>query len=196
TPPHPRPRRYRASLGENAGGNLPLFEAMYRVGSIIFGGGQVVLPMLSGEVVDTGWITKDTFFQGFALAQSLPGPLFNFSAFVGGAYTGIGGALVAYLGLFTPGTLLIFAIMPFWATLRHVAWFKAVLVGLNNTAMGFIFAACVLMWEQAIGNAAAAATFCVTGVLASNKVAAPLCILAGGCVGAVLNLVKLGQVAY
>jgi chromate transport protein ChrA len=86
--------------------------------------------------------------------------------------------------------------MPFWATLRHVAWFKAVLVGLNNTAMGFIFAACVLMWEQAIGNAAAAATFCVTGVLASNKVAAPLCILAGGCVGAVLNLVKLGQVAY
>jgi chromate transporter len=181
----------------NTGGYLPLFECMYRVGSIIFGGGQVVLPMLYGEVVDTGWISKvsdyvkgqnfylficlkltapplphpppfpkDTFYQGFALAQSLPGPLFNFSSFVGGAYLGVGGALVAYVGLFGPGVILIFAMMPFWATLRQTAWFKAVLVGLNSTAIGFIFAACILMWQSAVTNAASAAAFCVAGSMA------------------------------
>ena len=70
--------------------------------------------------------------QGFALAQSLPGPLFNFSSFVGGAYLGVGGALIAYLGLFGPGVILIFAMMPFWSKMRHVNWFKAVLVGLGE----------------------------------------------------------------
>ena len=181
-------------------GPFALFECMYRVGSIIFGGGQVVLPMLYTEVVDTGWITDSTFYQGFALAQSLPGPLFNFAPFVGGSYLGVPGALIAYLGLFSPGVVLIFAIMPFWATLRHVAWFKAALVGLNNTAMGFIFAACILMWESAIGNAAAAATFMVTGVFAlkktGGKFSAPLSIIVGGAVGAALHLAGLGQKPY
>ena len=80
------------SSTRNDTGLFPLFESMYRTGSIIFGGGQVVLPMLYNEVVDpvggnaAGWISSSSFYQGFALAQSLPGPLFNFAAFVGGAY--------------------------------------------------------------------------------------------------------------
>ncbi len=186
---------YRATT-TSTGGFLPLFETMWRVGSIIFGGGQVVLPMLYAEVVSTGWIAQSTFYQGFALAQSLPGPLFNFSSFVGGAYLGVGGAFVAYLGLFGPGVILIFAMMPFWAKMRHVAWFKAALVGLNNTAMGFIFAACILMWENAVNSAAGAATFCITGTLALQGKPAPLCIFAGGIFGAILNLANLGQVPY
>ena len=102
---------------------LEIFEVMYRIGSIIFGGGQVVLPMLQAEVVPQ-WMTKDNFFQGLGLAQSMPGPLFNFSAYLGAVYKGVGGALVAYVALFGPGVILIFAVVPFWARLRHVNWFK------------------------------------------------------------------------
>ena len=110
---------------------------------------------------------------------------------------GVGGALIAYVGLFGPGVILIFAMMPFWATLRHSAWFKAVLVGLNATAIGFIFAACILMWESAIGNAAAASVFCVSGSMAIVwKFPAPACVFAGGVVGAILKLVELGQKPY
>jgi chromate transporter len=114
---------------------LEIFETMYRIGSIIFGGGQVVLPMLQDEVVP-GWMNDETFLQGLGLAQSMPGPLFNFSSYLGAVYKGIPGALVAYVGLFAPGVILIFAIVPFWARLRHVMAFKAILKGLNCTAIG------------------------------------------------------------
>ena len=94
-------------------------EVMYRIGSLIFGGGQVVLPMLQTEVVPS-WMTKDQFLQGLGLAQSMPGPLFNFSSYLGAVYRGVPGALVAYVGLFGPGVILIFGMVPFWARLRHV----------------------------------------------------------------------------
>lgn len=89
---------------------LDIFETMYRIGTIIFGGGQVVLPMLQDEVVPS-WMTKDQFLQGLGLAQSMPGPLFNFSAYLGAVYQGVPGALLAYLGLFGPGVILIFAVV-------------------------------------------------------------------------------------
>jgi chromate transporter len=92
---------------------LEIFETMYRIGSIIFGGGQVVLPMLQDEVVP-GWMTNDQFLQGLGLAQSMPGPLFNFSSYLGAVYKGVPGALVAFVGLFGPGVILIFAMVPFW----------------------------------------------------------------------------------
>ena len=92
---------------------LEVFEVMYRTGSLIFGGGQVVLPLLEGEVVPS-WMTKDQFFQGLGLAQSMPGPLFNFSSYLGAVYQGVPGGLVAYVGLFAPGVILIFAMVPFW----------------------------------------------------------------------------------
>lgn len=114
---------------------LEIFEKMYRIGSVIFGGGQVVLPMLQDEVVPT-WMNDETFLQGLGLAQSMPGPLFNFSSYLGAVYQGIPGALVAYVGLFTPGVILIFAVVPFWATLRKYKAFKAILKGVNATAIG------------------------------------------------------------
>jgi chromate transporter len=84
---------------------LEIFETMYRIGSIIFGGGQVVLPLLQDEVVPY-WMTREQFLQGLGLAQSMPGPLFNFSAYLGAIYKRVPGALVAYLGLFGPGEYL------------------------------------------------------------------------------------------
>eukprot|EP00980_Cylindrotheca_fusiformis_P000820 scaffold212_cov72-Cylindrotheca_fusiformis.AAC.1 len=131
---------------------LEIFEKMYRIGSIIFGGGQVVLPMLQDEVVPR-WMTDETFLQGLGLAQSMPGPLFNFASYLGAVYQGVPGALVAYLGLFGPGVILIFAVVPFWAQLRRFTAFKATLKGVNATAIGLVMAACVILWEAAVHTA-------------------------------------------
>ena len=177
---------------------LEIFETMYRIGSIIFGGGQVVLPMLQDEVVPH-WMTKDQFLQGLALAQSMPGPLFNFSAYLGAVYQGVPGALIAYCGLFAPGVILIFGMVPFWARLRHNDTFKALLKGLNATAIGLVGAACVILWEAAIVDAADAMVFCFAGTLACVfAIQAPICILAGGVMGAILHsdALNLGQVPY
>jgi chromate transporter len=177
---------------------LEIFEVMYRIGSIIFGGGQVVLPMLQAEVVPF-WMTKDQFFQGLGLAQSMPGPLFNFSAYLGAVYKGVWGALIAYIGLFGPGIILIFAVVPFWARLRHVNWFKVTLSGVNSTAIGLVGAACVILWESAVENSADAIVFCFAGVLAMIfNVQAPICIFAGGVLGAILcnDAANLGQIPF
>jgi chromate transporter len=177
---------------------LDIFETMYRIGSIIFGGGQVVLPMLQDEVVPD-WMTKDQFLQGLGLAQSMPGPLFNFASYLGAVYKGVPGALVGWVGLFGPGVILIFGMVPFWATLRHNATFKAVLKGVNATAIGLVGAACVILWESAIRDAADAMIFAVAFTLAVVfTVPAPLCIFVGGVIGAIMHpdALDLGQVAY
>mmetsp|Transcript_54928 Transcript_54928/g.133397 ORF Transcript_54928/g.133397 Transcript_54928/m.133397 type:complete len:525 (+) Transcript_54928:106-1680(+) len=177
---------------------LEMFETMYRIGSIIFGGGQVVLPMLQDEVVP-GWMTDNQFLQGLGLAQSMPGPLFNFSAYLGAVYQGVPGALVAYVGLFGPGVILIFGIVPFWAKLRHNMTFRAILKGLNATAIGFVGAACVTLWESAIGTASDAMIFAVALTLSVVfSVQAPLVILIGGIMGAIMHpdAADLGQQPY
>lgn len=178
--------------------SLIIFETMYRIGSIIFGGGQVVLPLLQDEVVPA-WMTKDQFLQGLGLAQSMPGPLFNFSAYLGAVYRGVPGALVAFVGLFGPGVLLIFAVIPFWARLRHNNVFRAILKGVNAIAIGLVGAACITLWEAAISTAADAMVFSVALTMAVVfNVQAPLVILVGGAVGAILhpNALNLGQQPY
>lgn len=190
-------RRAKAN-GETVNVYLEIFEVMYRIGSLIFGGGQVVLPMLQTEVVPD-WMTKDQFLQGLGLAQSMPGPLFNFSAYLGAVYKGIAGGLVAYLGLFGPGVILIFGMVPFWARLRHVKWFKSALNGVNATAIGLVGAACVILWEGAVATAADAMVFVLAGVLAMvYGIGAPYVVLAGGIFGAILHkdVLSLGQVEW
>jgi chromate transporter len=177
---------------------LDMFSIMFRIGSIIFGGGQVVLPMLQDEVVPS-WMSTDQFLQGLALAQSMPGPLFNFSAYLGAVYKGVGGALVAWTGLFAPGVVLIFAMVPFWARLRHNQTFKVILNGISATAIGLVGAACVILWESAIKTSADAVVFCISLAFAVVvELAAPLCILIGGVVGAILHpdALNYGQQPY
>lgn len=169
-------------------GNLDLFESFFRIGSIIYGGGQVVLPMLLTEVVDPGWVTEAQFFQGFALVQSLPGPLFNFSAFLGGIYKGMVGAVLAWIGLFGPGLLLILAFLPFWMRVRRVAWFKTFLSGVNAAAIGLIVAATAQLWEKAVTSWATAACFFFAGsAILFFKAPAPVAILLGGLLGFILS---------
>jgi chromate transporter len=169
-------------------GYLAMFEANYRIGSIIYGGGQVVLPMTFSDFVDTAWVSSAQFFQGFALAQALPGPLFNFSAWLGAIYLGLPGALVAWVALFLPGELLILAFLPFWVKARKVAWFKCFLAGVNAAAIGLIVAACVQLYQQAVVGWASCACFLLTGTLvAFYDMFVPLAILAGGLLGFILS---------
>jgi chromate transporter len=177
---------------------LEIFQTMFLIGSLIFGGGQVVLPMLQ-DVVVPAWMSQDQFFQGLGLAQSMPGPLFNFSAYLGAVYRGVPGALVAFVGLFGPGVILIYAAVPFWARLRHLRNFRAILKGLNSTAIGLIGAACVTLWESAILTAADSMVFAIALTIAVVfNVGAPWVVLAGGIVGAILHpdALDLGQQPY
>jgi len=130
------------------------FFGFWRTGTVIWGGGQVVLPLLENEVVATGWVDSAVFFSGLALAQAMPGPLFNFAGFLGAAAgqkgfgdagPGIGAAVVCWLGLFGPGVMLIFGVLPFWARLRSNTVYKRALPGLNAAAVGLLMASLVQM---------------------------------------------------
>jgi chromate transporter len=114
-------------------------------------------------------------------------------------YKGLPGALVAFCGLFGPGVILIFAAVPFWAKLRGNRNFRAILMGLNSTAIGLVGAACVILWESAISGAADAMVFSIALTLSvAFNVPAPFCILAGGIAGAIMHpdALNLGQQPY
>lgn len=124
---------------------LSLFEAFYRAGSLVFGGGHVALPLLQAGVVDPGWVTDQQFLAGYGAAQAVPGPLFTFAAYLGAISTtgpaGILGALVALAGIFLPGFLLLIGVLPFWNSLRTRAWARAMLHGANAAVVGILAAA-------------------------------------------------------
>lgn len=124
---------------------VSLFEDFYRVGSLVYGGGHVVLPLLQTEVVDAGLISKDTFLAGYGAAQAVPGPLFTFSAFLGAANSsdvnGIYGAVLCLCAIFLPAFLLVAGTLPFWAKLRNNGQMRSVLAGVNACVVGILVAA-------------------------------------------------------
>eukprot|EP01012_Entosiphon_sulcatum_P007237 TRINITY_DN13631_c0_g1_i1.p1 TRINITY_DN13631_c0_g1~~TRINITY_DN13631_c0_g1_i1.p1 ORF type:complete len:246 (-),score=30.01 TRINITY_DN13631_c0_g1_i1:8-745(-) len=129
---------------------LSLLEVFYRIGSIIFGGGQVVLPMLLADVVEPGWVTSAQFFNGFAIVSSLPGPVFNFSAYLGAVADGFLGSVLSWVGLFAPGFIIFVGILPFWKAYRELSVVQKGLKGVNAVAIGLVIAAVYLLWEKAI----------------------------------------------
>ena len=98
--------------------SLDLFDSFFRVGSFVFGGGHVVLPLLQAEVVGPGWVTDEQFVAGYGATQAVPGPLFTFSAYLGAVMNGWSGALLALVAIFLPSFLLIVGALPFWDVLR------------------------------------------------------------------------------
>lgn len=124
---------------------LALFEAFYRAGALVFGGGHVVLPLLETSVVESGWITADSFLAGYGAAQAVPGPLFTFAAYLGALVSpGPGGGLgagVALLAIFLPGMLLVVGILPFWDSLREKPGAKAAMAGANAAVVGVLASA-------------------------------------------------------
>ncbi len=131
---------------------LALIDTFYRAGSLVFGGGHVVLPLLQAEVVPNGWITNDLFLAGYGAAQAIPGPLFTFSAFLGTAITmGYLGGILCLVAIFLPSFLLISGILPFWEQLRQNAHIQAALMGVNAAVVGLLVAAFYSpVWTNAI----------------------------------------------
>eukprot|EP00741_Cyanophora_paradoxa_P018158 tig00021038_g17531.t1 len=158
----------RRVAADNRG--VQIWESFWRVGIIIYGGGQVVLPMLLTEVVVPGWVLEEQYFAGFALVQCLPGPLFNFSAYLGAIAMGVSykvnvltgqlvpvstdigygilGSVIAWLGLFGPGVMLIFGVLPFWKRFRNIQIIKDFLIGVNSSSIGLVLAAVFLLWTR------------------------------------------------
>lgn len=120
-------------------------DRFYRVGSLVFGGGHVVLPLLEAEVVGPGWVTHDAFLAGYGAAQALPGPLFAVAAYLGSVSQvgpgGVGGGLVALAAIFLPGLLLVLGAWPFWLRLRRAPPVQAALRGANAAVVGVLAAA-------------------------------------------------------
>jgi len=125
--------------------SVAVFDSFYRAGSLVFGGGHVVLPLLRSEVVPRGWIGDDAFMAGYGAAQAVPGPLFTFAGYLGtvidtGAHPWAGGVL-ALSAIFLPAWLLVGGVFPFWHLLRGVGWAQGALRGANAAVVGLLLAA-------------------------------------------------------
>lgn len=132
-----------ATMGGGQG--LALFDAFYRAGSLVFGGGHVVLPLLEAELVLPGWISEDQFLAGYGAAQAVPGPLFTFAGYLGALLgpepNGIAGAILALVAIFLPGFLLLLGAIPFWDALRSRSEAQAMMRGANAAVVGLLGAA-------------------------------------------------------
>nr|WP_235919168.1 chromate efflux transporter [Aureimonas psammosilenae] len=138
-----------------AASGAALFEAFYRSGALVFGGGHVVLPLLQASVVEPGWIDPATFLAGYGLAQAVPGPLFTFAAYLGAAMptapNGLLGGMIALAAIFLPGLLLVTAALPFWGSLRARPTVQAAMRGANAAVVGILGAALYdPVWTSAI----------------------------------------------
>jgi len=124
-------------------GSLPLqlFDSFYRSGSLVFGGGHVVLPLLQAEVVPRGWVSNDAFLAGYGAAQAVPGPLFTFAAYLGAVIGGWGTAALCLIAVFLPSFLLVVGALPYWETIRRKALAQAALKGVNAAVVGLLLAA-------------------------------------------------------
>jgi chromate transporter len=121
------------------------FDAFYRAGSLVFGGGHVVLPLLQASVVSPGWVSNDAFLAGYGAAQAVPGPLFTFAAYLGAVMgpqpNGWVGASLCLVAVFLPSFLLVIGALPFWEELRQLATAQAALRGVNAAVVGLLLAA-------------------------------------------------------
>jgi len=120
---------------------IAMFDSFYRSGSLVFGGGHVVLPLLQGEFLATGWVSKDEFLAGYGAAQAVPGPLFTFAAYLGAVMNGWWGGILATIAIFLPAFLLILGSLPFWNSLRRNPKIKGALMGVNAAVVGILIAA-------------------------------------------------------
>ncbi len=124
---------------------VALFEAFYRSGALVFGGGHVVLPLLRAAVVAPGWVSDDVFLSGYGAAQAIPGPLFTFSAYLGAiehlSPNGLAGAALSLVAIFLPGMLVLIGTLPFWETFRSQVRTQAIMRGVNAAVVGLLGAA-------------------------------------------------------
>ncbi len=168
---------------------VAVFDSFYRAGSLVFGGGHVVLPLLRAEVVPNGWVGDDVFLAGYGAAQAVPGPLFTFAAYLGavmepGPHAWLSGVW-CLLAIFLPAWLLIGGALPFWHYLRTKTWTQAALRGSNAAVVGILLAALYNpVWTEGVTNAPdAAAAIIGFALLHSWKVPPWLVVLLAAAAG-------------
>jgi chromate transporter len=145
--------------------SIKLADAFYRAGSLVFGGGHVVLPLLQASVVPPGWVTNDAFLAGYGAAQAVPGPLFTFAAYLGAIMgpepNGWAGAALCLVAIFLPSFLLVLGVLPFWDQLRRHPNAQSILGGVNAAVVGLLLAALYdPVWTAGILNGADFALAC------------------------------------
>lgn len=118
-----------------------MFDSFYRSGSLVFGGGHVVLPLLEREFVPTGWISAEAFIAGYGVTQAVPGPLFTFAAYIGAMIDGWTGGIIAIVAIFLPAFLLVFGALPFWNILQNNGKMNGAFMGANAAVVGILIAA-------------------------------------------------------
>lgn len=132
---------------------IAMFDSFYRSGSLVFGGGHVVLPLLENEFVGNGAITKEQFLAGYGLTQAVPGPLFTFAAYIGTVMNGVLGATLATIAIFLPAFLLVVGVLPFWDQMRSKSYIQGALLGINAAVVGILLAAFYdPIWTSSVMN--------------------------------------------
>lgn len=179
-----------------AGGEVvALVDSFYRAGSLVFGGGHVVLPLLHAEVVPPGWVTEEAFVAGYGAAQAVPGPLFTFSAYLGAVTEvgpgGIPGAALALGAIFLPSFLLVGGLLPFWRLVRTRPRARAALRGVNAAVVGLLLAALLdpVIASAIEGPLDGALAVLLLALLAVLRLPAWLVVLVGALAGAGLGRV-------
>ncbi|WP_336780121.1 chromate transporter [Paenibacillus illinoisensis] len=166
---------------------LALFDYMYRSGSLVFGGGHVVLPLLEQELVPRGMLSKDDFLAGYGATQAVPGPLFTFAAYLGAITMGISGAIVATIAIFLPAFLLIIGTLPFWSFLRKNQHMQAALTGINAAVVGILLAALYQpLWMTAVKTTADFSLVCILFIMLVFWKCPPWFIVITGIIGGML----------
>jgi chromate transporter len=169
---------------------VALFDAFYRSGALVFGGGHVVLPLLSKAFVTPGWVSEDAFLAGYGAAQAVPGPLFTFAAYLGAVVTpgphGIAGAALGLVGIFLPGILVLLGALPFWDAFRQRAGAQAIMRGVNAAVVGLLGAALYNpLWTSSVKSAGDLAIALLGFVLLTAWRTSPWVIVILGALGGV-----------
>ncbi|MBN2259461.1 MAG: chromate efflux transporter [Clostridiales bacterium] len=172
-----------------------IFEHFYRYGYLVFGGGQVVVPVMHSELVQVNqFMTNQEFLTGYGLVQGLPGPMFSFSAYAGGLAARGGsvlhqifGAVAGGIGIFLPGLLLIYFVYPIWENLKKIKGIKLSLKGINAVAGGLISVSAIILMQKSgfeIENLIVTAITIL--LLMSKRISAPLIVLAAIVAGSLI----------
>jgi chromate transporter len=169
---------------------VALFDAFYRSGALVFGGGHVVLPLLSQAFVTPGWVNQDAFLAGYGAAQAVPGPLFTFAAFLGAVAgpspRGVAGAAVGLAGIFLPGVLILLGTLPFWDAFRRRVGAQAIMRGINAAVVGLLGAALYSpLWISSVKSPGDLALAVVGWVLLTVWRTPPLVVVILGALGGV-----------
>ncbi|HLG49183.1 MAG TPA: chromate efflux transporter [Reyranella sp.] len=182
-----------SSTGSHA---LAVFDAFYRSGSLVFGGGHVVLPLLQAATVQPGWVGNDAFLAGYGAAQAVPGPLFTFAAYLGAVMSqppnGWAGGLLCLAGIFLPSFFLAIGPLPFWSWFRQHPAMRSVLKGVNAAVVGLLLAALYTpVWTSAIHAPADFAIAAVALLLLVSWKAPPWLVVILGAAGAFAVTLRL-----